>query len=198
MAWNSNNAQVKNYNLLIFYNKYNMDTDFLVDETVKLSILKLHEFGHTKFRGNNALQLSPRFLYNNNLDYIDNLRICKASDKKINELIYDLIGESGKTIELFIFGDEKIANNILYSKDKCLIYLYNSDLFIQNDFKELNNIINKLGFSINERYENISFNQQSKKGIIPDSNTEIKKNQDRKHKIFYYYDLGINSIDLEG
>ena len=45
-----------------------------------------------------------------NLDYLDNKKIIN------NGNMIEFVGESGQAIEKYIFGDEKIANVIIYSK----------------------------------------------------------------------------------
>ena len=197
-AWNSNNAQVKNYNLCIFSHRDNLDKKFYVSDTVKLTLLKLYEYGHNKFKGNNSLQFSPRYLYNNNLEYNDNIKLIKKEIRYGNILINDFIGESGKAVELYIFENEKISDNILISHSKDLSKLYNVNLFIQKDFLHLNQIIKELDLKIEENNDKYLFSQQSKKGNFSIPKLEINIKEKRKDNIFYYYDLGINSIDLEG
>ena len=113
-------------------------------------------------------------------------------------IINDYIGESGKAVELYIFGDAKISDSILINKSKDLNKLYNVDLFIKKDFIRLNQIIKDLNLKIPEKYDNYSFNQQLKQGNFIRPIKEINIKRERKDKIFYYYDLGINSMDLEG
>ena len=193
-AWHSINSQVKNYNLVIFPHRNDLDKKFYVNDTVKLTLLKLYENCHTKFKENNSLQLYPRYLYKSNFECIDNIKRTKKEIRNGNTVINNCILEAGKAVELYIFGDEKISDSILITKSKDLNELYNVDLFIQKDFTRMNQIIKDMNFKIPEEYDRCSFNQQLNKGNIK----EINIKPERKDKKFYYYDLGINSMDLEG
>ena len=64
LAWNDGKTQVKNYNLSykIYSTEDFFECKFLVNNTVKLTIIKLHEYAHTKFKGDYKLKISPRYL----------------------------------------------------------------------------------------------------------------------------------------
>ena len=79
----------------------------MVDNTVKATLIKLHEYAHTKFKGNYNLSISPRYLFTDNLDCLDNEKILKDLDKIDNEEIIEYLGESWQAIERYMFGDEK-------------------------------------------------------------------------------------------
>lgn len=193
MAWNGKTTQVKNYNEKIF-NKYGLlEKEFYINETVKLTLLKMHEYAHTKFKGNYSLQISPRYLINNDLDYIDNRKESKEIIKVGEIIINDYLGESGEALEIYIFGDKKIVNNILNSKNTDLTELYNPTLFIEKDFKKLNAIINKLKIkNVEDKNNTDLFNTKLRKRIV----TTIPKIKIEKAKFsLNCNDLGIEPID---
>ena len=88
-----------------------------------------------------------------------------------------------------------IANNIIYSKGKDLSELYKSDLFIKNNFNDLNKLTENFKPNINEKFDDK--NRQTKLGEnqkISIPKLDIKKYG--KTKILTYYDLNISSTDL--
>lgn len=196
-AWNSNSAQIKNYNLSKSKNKFVLDEQFIMKDAVKLTILKLHEYSHTKYKGNNSLQISPRYFYNKNLDSIDNIKITDheiiSGDIKIN----DYLGESGVAIEKYLFGDNRIADLILNSNDKDLSCLFDADLYVKSNFKDLQEKIKQLDLKFDEK-QAFSRDKQQRKGRIQIPKLKIRNIEKRKPMVIYYYDLGINSIDYEG
>ena len=196
MAWNSNRTQIKNYNINIFDNLRYLETKFFINDTVKLLLLKMNENGYIKFKGDNEPKISHRLLLNENFEPIDNPRILNEKIILDGTEINDLIEESDRAIELYIFGEEKIINNIFLSKDIDLSKLYDINLYIERDFSKLKEIINnlKLKHCIDNNKE---FNiLQLGKGKI--NTPKLKIENKHKNKIYYYYDLGIDSIDLEG
>ena len=188
-AWNGKTTQVKNYNRKIF-NKYRLlEKEFHVNETVKLALLKMHEYAHTKLKGNNSLKISQRYLFNNNLDFIDNKKQLEEIIKVGDSMINDYLGESGEAFEIYIFGDKKIVDNILNSKNIDLTELYNPKLFVEKDFQKLNAIINNLKIKSEEEKNHTDlFNTKSKKPkatiIIEKAKFSLECN-----------DLGIEPID---
>ena len=196
-AWNSNSAQIKNYNLIKSKSKFVLDEKFIMKDAVKLTILKLYEYSHIKYKGNNSLQISPRYFYNKNLESIDNIKITDheiiSGDIKIN----DYLGESDVEIEKYLFGDNRIADLILNSNDKDLSSLFNADLYVQNNFKDLQEIIKQLDFKYDEK-QAFSNDKQQRKERIQIPKLKMRNIEKRKPVVIYYYDLGINSIDYEG
>ena len=77
MACNNNRILVKNYNQDVFSNFELLDESFDTNDTVKLLLLKLKEYSHTKFKGNNSTHIFPRYLFDDNLNYIDNKKEIK-------------------------------------------------------------------------------------------------------------------------
>ena len=192
-AWISNSAQIKNYNLRKSKNKFVLDEEFIMKDAVKLTIIKLLEYSHIKYKGNNSLQISPRHFYNKNLESIDNIKKTDheiiSGDIKIN----DYLGESGVAIEKYLFGDNRTADLILNSNDKDLSCLFNADLYVQSNFKDLQEKINQLDLKFDEK-QTFSSDKQQRKGTIQIPKFEEK----RKPMAIYYYDLGISSTDYEG
>jgi len=200
MAWNDIRSQIKNYNINVKIFSENdeesSESNILINNTVKLAFIKFHEYAHTKFKGDYKLGISPRYLLIDNLNYLDNKKIKLDMNQLSNEEIAEFLGESGQALERYIFGDEAIVNNIIYSKGKNLSQLYDSKLFIQKDFNELHKLIEDFKPNFKKEKGNEE-NQQSRLGTgstiyIPKLN--IKK--DGKVRIYHYYDLDINSADL--
>ena len=79
--------------------------------------------------------------------------------------------------------------------EKDLSKLYNSDLFTQNNFNDLNKLTENFKPSINEKFYNK--NPQTKPG--KNQKISIPKMKIKKYgnaKILTYYDLNISSTDL--
>ena len=125
---------------------------------------------------------------------MDNKKKIIDESKIPNELI-DYLGESGQAIDRYIFGDELIINNIVYSMEEDLSKLYNSDLFTKNNFDDLNKLTENFKPSINEKFDNKNPQTKLRKNQkISIPKLDIKKNGNAK--ILTYYDLNISSTDL--
>ena len=190
LAWNFNKAQVKNYNIQIYTNQEKLLSTFDVDNTVKLTLLKFHEYAHTKYKDSLSSLLSPRYLYEDNLDIFDNIRFVFKSMNN-NQEINPHSGESENAVEIFIFGSNNILDNILVSKLN-LSELYDPNIFIQKDFKVLRERLKKIGINNNKGNEIIY--QHNKR--IDKKYLNFKINEFDK-KIYRDYELGIDSTDLE-
>ena len=198
IAWNDAQTQIKNYNITnTIFNRVELyEKKPIKNNVVKLALTKFHENCHTKFKGNYNLLFSPRYLINRNLDYIDNKKIdvvCEGENEDLN----DYIGESGDALEQYLIGDSTTLSKIIYSTGKDLSELLRLELFIKEDFSELNEIIKNL--KLNED-DNIDKNgrqiQQSKKGIYTIPKIKIKKTG--RSKMIYYYDLNVASSHFLG
>ena len=199
MAWNDGKTQIKNYNInfKIYSNLESTNKKYIMNNTVKMTLIKFHEYAHTKFKGNYILNISPRYLLKDNLDYLDNQKkINNENQNKYDENIIIFLGESGQAIEKYIFGDEKIVNAIIYSKGIDLSQLYDPDLFSKKDFNKLNNIIEnyKLDIEQKESEEKFQQNRERVNSSISVPKLEIKKCGNVK--MYTYSDLNINSTDL--
>ena len=199
MAWNDGKTQIKNYNVNFKIYSYLESTDkkFNVNNTVKMTITKFHEFAHTKFKGNYRLNISPRYLFIDNLDYLDNKKIISNENQNnYDEDIIEFIGESGQAIEKYIFGDEKIANAIIYSKGIDLSQLYEPDLFTKKDFDKLNNIIKNYKLNIEPKNYEEKYKQNRERVNPPISVPKLKMKKNGNVKMYSYSDLNISSTDL--
>ena len=95
----------------------------MVDNTVKATLIKLHEYAPTKFKGNTKLNISPKYLLKDNLDYFDDIKKIEDENKMEDPEIMEFLGELDQTIERYIFGDELLINNIIYYNEKYLSQL---------------------------------------------------------------------------
>ena len=199
MAWNDGKTKIKNYNVNFKIYSYLESTNkkFNINNTVKMTIIKFHEFVHTKFKGNYRLNISPRYLFIDNLDYLDNKKIISNENQNnYDEDIIEFIGESGQAIEKYIFGDEKIANAIIYSKGIDLSQLYEPDLFTKKDFDKLNNIIKNYKLNIEPKNYEEKYKQNRERVNPPISVPKLKMKKNGNVKMYSYSDLNISSTDL--
>ena len=132
-----------------------------------------------------------------NLDYLDNQKIInKEEQNKYDDNLIEFLGESGQAIEKYIFGDEKILNQIIYSKGIDLSQLNEPDLFTKKDFNKLNNIIKNLKLNIEKEDCEEEYKQNrervSSSVLVP----KLKIKKCGQVKMYTYYDLNINSTDL--
>ena len=199
MAWNVGKTQIKNYNVYakIYGDLESTNKKYIINNTVKMTIIKFHEYAHTKFKGNYRLNISPRYLLIDNLDYLDNKKIISDEDQNnYDDDIIEYIGESGQAIEKYIFGDEKIANAIIYSKVIDLSQLYKPDLFTKKDFNELNSIIKNFKFNAEQKNCEEKYKQNRERVNPPNSVPKLKIKKYGNVKIYTYADLNISSTDL--
>lgn len=193
IAWNDNKTQVKNYSrsIQIFSEEEYSKNEYIIDNTVKLALIKFNEYVFTKFKEDNKLLNSPRYLLLDNLNYLD-------SNKKINDNkeITEFLEGPGQEIERYIFGEEDIVKNIIYSKEKDLSKLYNSELFIQNNFNELNKLVEEFKTNFNKKNKKEESQETRLENNSAISIPKLPFGKDGKVKIYTYYDLGISSTDL--
>ena len=83
------------------------------------------------------------------------------------------------------------------SNNKDLSCLFNADLYVQSNFKDLQEKIKQLDLKFDEK-QSLSHNKQQRKGRIQIPKLKIRNIEKRKPMVIYYYDLDINSIDYEG
>ena len=199
MAWNDGKSQIKNYNLnlKIYTNLESTNKKYIINNTVKMTFIKFHEYAHTKFKGNYNLDISPRYLLIDNLDYLDNQKIINKEDQNTyDDNLIEFLGESGQAIEKYIFGDEKILNQIIYSKGIDLSELNEPDLFTKKDFNKLNNIIKTLKLNIEKGDCGKEYKQNRERVNSSVLVPKLKIKKFGKVKMYTYYDLNINSTDL--
>ena len=136
-------------------------------------------------------------MFIDNLDYLDNKKIINNEEQNYyNEDMNEFNGESGQEIEKYIFGDEKIANAIIYSKGIDLSQLYEPGLFTKKDFNKLNNIIQNFKFNIEPKNKKEKYKQNSERVNTPNSVPKLKMQKCGSIKMYTYYDLNISSTDL--
>ena len=97
---------------------------------------------------------------------------------------------------MFLFGDMKILNKILKSKDVNLEKLYKKELYIKKDFEELNEIVSKIILR-NEEDSNIIDNKQKKEGVRTIPKLNIKNVQKNKRIIKFSELPFFNNIELQ-
>ena len=198
-AWNDSKTQIKNYNRNI--NIYSEDkyskNKYLVNNTIKMALIKFQQYAHTQSKGNCKLFISQRYFLKDNLDCLEiQKKIIKGLNQLKNEEDTEFLDESEQTIERYIFGEEIVVKNIIYSKGQDLSQLYKSELFIKNNFCELNILVEKFKTNFNKNKINLE-NQQTTLGTAsPISIPKLKIKKNGKLKIYTYYDLGISSTDL--
>ena len=196
LVWNDIKTQIKNYNInfKIYSNLESSNKKYIMNNTVKMTLIKLFQYVNTKLEGNYKLNNSPRYLLIDNLDYSDNQKIINNENlNKYDVNVIKFLDKSEQTIEKYIFLDDKIIKSIIYSKGIDLSQICDPDLFIQKDFNKLNNIIKKFKFNIeqkeckNQYRETVDSSNLAQKSVISKS---------KNVKIYSYYDLNINSTDL--
>ena len=90
----------------------------------------------------------------------------------------------------------KILNKILKSKDVNLEKLYKKELYIEKDFKELNEIVNKIMIR-NEEVSNFIDKKQKKEAVTIIPKLKIKKGEKNK-RIIKFNDIPFfNNIELQ-
>ena len=115
---------------------------------VKILFLKFHESAHSKFELGIKFDSSPRYLLNIELDQLDTqydliteykrgYELLKSEKKGVN------IGEEGYAIEMFIY-DSVVKTDFLLKLLINLNEFNNVDLYIGNNFKDLNAIFDNL------------------------------------------------------
>ena len=122
-----------------------------------------------------------------NLDYLDNKKIINNGN---------MIEFVGQAIEKYIFGDEKIANVIIYSKGIDLSRLSEPDLFIKKDFNKLNSIIQNFKFNIEPKNYEEKYKQNSERVNPLISVAKMNMKKCGNVKMYTYSDLNISSTDL--
>jgi hypothetical protein len=118
------------------------------NNTAKLLFYKFHENSHSKFDCGLNNDSAPRYLYNNDLEVLDNhynsiikYKLRRDPDEKNKKT--DDEGEEGYSIEMFIYGDYKMTDILLESSNN-LHRLCNPKLYIGNNFDELKKIFSEI------------------------------------------------------
>ena len=175
---------ITNFNIIddVGYNYYNdLENEENDNNTIKVLFLKFHESSHSKFECGIKKDLSPRYLLNFDLQKLDSHYDTIASLKKGTQLLDsekkgEDIGEEGYAIEMFFYDSISKTDLLLKSLEK-LKPLYNVNLYIGENFKDLNKLIvdmiaNKLLF------DNLNENELKLKEIKA-RNIKIDKNPNK-------------------
>ena len=154
---NSRAAFVNPYNLIINFNVhtkvgYNYVDDLLIevddDNMIKILFLKFHESAHSKFDCSARFVPSPRYFLNNDLEksdshydsiaeYKEGKKLNESEKKGIN------IGEEGYAMEMYLYGSV-FKTDLVLKKLYGLKIFNNVNLYVGNNFKELNDIFKDL------------------------------------------------------
>ena len=160
--------------------KYNKNLEFEIDvnNTVKLLFCKLHESVHSKFNCGMKNHSSPRYLLNSDLKKLDacydiikeykNGCKLKDSEKKGED-----IGEEGYACDMFLY-DTIIKTDLLLSSFNDLKQFKNVNLYIGDNFKDLNELILNV---INQNGTNTIKKKKKRINKIKKMNTKKYKNQ---------------------
>ena len=141
-------ALIINFNILddVGYNYENdLGDEEDDDNTVRVLFLKFHESSHSKFECGIKKDLSPRYLLNFELQKLDSHYDTIAALKKGAQLLDsekkgEDIGEEGYAIEM-VFYDSTTKTDLLLKSLENLNPLYNVNLYIGENFKDLNKLI---------------------------------------------------------
>ncbi len=190
-------AFVNPYNLIINFNVnakvgYNYVNDLLkeVNENNMINnlFLKFHESAHSKFDCSAKFDASPRFFLDNNLKKSDShydsiVEYKEGKELNVSEKKGANIGEEGYAMEMFLY-DCVLKTDLLLKKLKNLKKFNNVNLYIGNNFKELNDIFDELiksqipyeDFNIKEKQiEDIKARNLKTKNLILNSDKEVIK-----------------------
>ena len=162
-------AFVNPYNLIVNFNSHtcvgynyinDLENEVDDDNMIKILFLKFHESAHSKFECGIKFDSSPRYFFNFELEKLDSHYDTIAEYKKGAELQNSdkkgiNIGEEGYAIEMFLY-ESIVKTDLLLKSLHGLKQFDNVNLYIGNNFKELNNIFNKLinaQVTINDYYK---------------------------------------------
>lgn len=152
---------------------------------IKLSFLKFHEHAHIKFNGSYDGSSEPRYLLDDDFKVIDN------KDRKNSDVAELNVGESGDALEYFLFKNYSIIDKLMSTK-KNLSPLNDVNLFIQDNFNKLREIIQNL-----TKDSQVTF-QFDKKNELRKKYKEKIKNLIKLKKLklskITFNDLGIEEI----
>ena len=160
--------------------KFNKNLEFEIDvnNTVKLLFCKFHESAHSKFDCGMKNHSSPRYLLNSDLkklnacydiikEYKNGYKL-KDSEKKGED-----IGEEDYACEMFLY-DTIIKTDLLLSSFNDLKQFKNVNLYIGDNFKDLNELILNV---INQNGTNTIKKKKKRINKIKKMNTKKYRNQ---------------------
>ena len=142
--------------------------------TIRVLILKFHEISHSKFYSAMKKDSSSRYLLNFELEKLDSHYDSIALYKKGDQLpdLEVIIGEKGYAMEMFLYNSID-KNYFLFRSFNGLKGFYNVNLYIQNNFTELNKLIKDL--FTNQLLDNEYNKKDSKVKKIKVRNIKVNK-----------------------
>ena len=201
-------AFVNPQNLIINFNTHpdvgynylkNLENEMNEDNTIRILFLKFHESAHSKFDSINKKDISPRYLLNFDLEELDSHYDSITSSKKEYKLSDmekkgDDVGEEGYGLEMFLYGSiaktDVLLRTLNHLKD-----FNNVNLYIQNNFNELNNLIKNL--KDNQLIYNEYAKKDSKVNAFQERNVTTiktpKKNNEKNTPFFYFKNYPIEA-----
>ena len=134
------------------------------DNTIRMLFLKFHESSHSKFDCTKVNDSSPRYALNFELEQLDSqydliTEFKRGAELPPSEKRGDDIGEEGYALEMFLYGSI-VKTEYLLKLFHDLKEFNNVDLYIQNNFVALNNMIKN---KITEQLVNNDYNKKELK-----------------------------------
>ena len=150
-----------------------------INNTIKLSFVKIHEESHCKYKGGFNMKHSGRYLLNNDLNVIDcHLDTILFDVARKNSFVGEEVGEEGYAAEIYITGNYKTIDRLLKSNGN-LQSLYNIKLFTGPNFDDLKKeILSKISHEdimmLEENYENSKDFERKRNNIEKENKKERK------------------------
>ena len=183
-----NYAYTDSYTGIYSFNEFELfqvekpiSTDEDENKVIKINFVSFHEGGHKKFNGNNNMELSQQYFFDNNLNIVDNLN----NNEEIGEW-----GESGNAVDYYMCNKNKEKIIRILKLEIGLKELINVNLYVSESLNELNKIINKILHSA-KISDGVRYFNKKKYLAINKNYKDIYKNQKKSRK---YYDYGIYSL----
>ena len=203
-------AFVNPYNLIINFNVH-PDTGYHYinsienepddDNMIKILFLKFHESAHSKFECGMKFGSSPRYLLNFELKMLDSHYDSIADSARGEELPESLkkginIGEEGYAIEMFLY-ESIIKTDLLLKSLKGLKPFNNVNLYIGNNFKDLNDIFKNL---IEKQIKNLDYSEKYKqikdikaRYIKTKINSNVVNEEEEKTPLYFFQNFPIEA-----
>ena len=168
---------------------------------IKILFLKFHESAHSKFECGMKFGSSPRYLLNFELKMLDSHYDSIAEYKRGEELPESLkkginIGEEGYAIEMFLY-ESIIKTDLLLKSLKGLKPFNNVNLYIGNNFKDLNDIIKSL---IEKQIKNLDYSEKNEqikdikaRNIKTKINSNVINEEEEKTPLYFFQNFPIEA-----
>ena len=143
---------VNNYNVSQFspgyHFKENLEYEKSNNNTAKLLLYKFHENSHSKFYRNIINDLTPRYLYNFDLEILDShydkiIEYKLGKKVNISDKLGESTGEEGYAIEIFIYDDLR-KTDILLNSHGDLKAFCDTSLYTGSNFDKLKKMISEI------------------------------------------------------